>query len=197
MTENPFFEKPIPKKENKAAVIVTLLASCCIMLLFCWFTILGQNQVEGPSMQPNFYSGQLLFISKIPQIFNLEYQRGEVIIYQKPNHPEFVKRIIGLPGEKVSIKNCFIYINGKKLIESYLPSGLCTFGGSFVQDGGDPLEIPLGHYFTVGDNRSKSNDSRFVEIGFIKKEWIKGSVFFRVWPLENFGFINPGKYELI
>lgn len=194
---NPFFEKPKAKPIKLSSVVFTVLTIVSITLLISWFTILGQNQVDGPSMQPNFATDEFLLINRIPSLTGAQYQRGETIVYQKPGFPEFIKRVIALPGESVAIKNCYIYVNGKKLKEYYLPTGLCTNAGSFIQEGAEPIVVPSNHYFTVGDNRPQSLDGRNIELGFTKREWIKGSVFLRIWPLDKLSIIEIGKTEFL
>jgi signal peptidase I len=195
-SQNPFFEKSEKKKTNPGTLILGVLSACCLIFIICWFTVLGKNQVQGPSMNPNFTTGEFIFLNTIPTYLKTPYQRGEVVVYQKPGYPDFVKRVLGLPGDEVAIKNCFVYINNKKLIEYYLPSGLCTNAGTFIQEGADAIKVPEGYYWTVGDNRPQSLDGRFVEMGFTKFEWIKGSVFLRVWPINKFNFIGIGEFKL-
>ena len=194
--ENPFFEPKEKPKQNPLSLVLSVLAGCCIIFLIIWFTILGKNQVNGPSMNPNFKTGEFIFLNNLTNYLSLPYRRGEVVVYQKPGYPDFVKRVIGLPGEQVAIKNCYIYIDGKRLIEKYLPPGMCTNAGTFIREGYPPLKVPEGYYWTVGDNRPESLDGRFIEMGFTKREWIKGSVFLRGWPLEKFSLIPLGEYIL-
>ena len=205
MNENPFFDAPIPKKTSKFIVILQGVAIFTIILLVIWIIFLEQNQVRGPSMQPNFVTGEFLLTNRIPKfidnsnvasIVNAEYQRGDVVVFQKPGLDDFVKRVIGLPGESISIDYGYIYINGKKLDEDYISDDLYTSGGDLIREGGMALEIPQGYYALIGDNRPQSNDSRFGEVGFIKRSWIKGKVLLRIWPLEKFSLIPQGKYRL-
>lgn len=97
----------------------------------------------------------------------------------------FIKRIIGLPGEHVEIKDGKVYINGEELDESYLPSGTTTesLGGAFTD-----LVVPEGYLFVLGDNRRGSIDSR--AFGCIPKDKVEGRVLFRFWPFNKFGGVN-------
>lgn len=204
MENNPFFDPPKPQKRNWLALILEILAGLTLLLLIGWIILLEQNQVNGPSMQPNYYTGEFLLTNRLPKFigntpfgktFNIDYQRGDVVILQKPGYEDFVKRVIALPGEKISINNGKIFINGNQLIEDYLAADLYTNGGDFITEGGAEIEVPSGHYILIGDNRPQSNDSRFSDIGFIKREWIKGKVLVRIWPLSVFSFIPQGKYS--
>lgn len=203
--ENPFLDKPLPPKTNKGIAVLQAIALFTIILLVGWIVILDQNQVKGPSMQPNFYTDEFLLTSTIPNLItdpnlaralNADYQRGDVVVLQKPGFDDFVKRVIGLPGETIQIRDGYVYIDNQRLVEEYLAPDLYTNGGSFIREGGQPILIPEGHYVLIGDNRPQSNDSRYVEIGFIKREWIKGKVLVRIWPFETFSFIPQGKYRL-
>lgn len=200
---NPFFDAPPKKKRNKLILIIEILAVFTFSLLIFWIVILEQNQVNGPSMQPNFFTGQFLLSNRIPKYLGdslsstlgLNYQRGDVVVFQKPGKPDFVKRVIALPGEKISIKDGFIYINNRKLIENYIPENLYSGGGDYIADNGADILIPQGFYALIGDNRPMSNDSRYTEIGLIRRDWIKGKVILRIWPFDTFTFVPQGSYK--
>lgn len=176
--------------------IVVAISICIVIYLF----IAMPNKIEGESMEPNFYNGEIILTNKLSKWFNgtvigdtlaLNYARGDVVVFQKPNHDDFIKRVIGLPGDEVSIKDGNVYINGEMLNENeYLPEGLKTPGGAFIEEGEAAREIPEGHYFLLGDNRTRSHDSRTVDIGFVKEDWIKGKVILRYWPIDTFKVIR-------
>jgi len=137
--------------------------------------------VRGASMEPNFDSGQYLVVNEISYRFG-EPKRGEVIVFKYPLNPSqyYIKRIIGLPGETIEIKDGKVYIynsqfpEGKVLDESaYLPSDTKTPGN---------LKVALGEkeYFVLGDNRWASSDSR--QWGVLPEENIIGRVWVRAWP---------------
>ena len=202
--ENPFIDKPIQKKPSVLIRLVEIVAVVTLLILAIWIIILEQNQVNGPSMQPNFFTGEFLLSNRIPKylgndvsnFLGLNYHRGDVVVFQVPGKNDFVKRVIGLPGERISIKSGFIFINGDKLTENYLPENLYTEGGDFIREDGEELIIPKNHYALIGDNRPMSNDSRFFEIGFARREWIKGKVLLRIWPFDKFSLIRQGSYSL-
>lgn len=203
---NPFFEKP-EKKKSTRGVFLNLLQGVVVasaVFIVMYLVVVTPNQVDGPSMEPNFYNGQLMFTNKLYNVLggqdigkslNLQYQRGDVIVFQRPGDKKaLVKRVIGLPGERIAVRNGSLYINNQKLIEDYLPPATYTRGGEFLNDGAESILIEEGSYFMVGDNRSVSRDSR--SIGLIKREWVKGKVILRFWPLKDFKLISRGVTRL-
>lgn len=149
--------------------------------------------VKGQSMEPSFEDREYLVIDELTYQFR-EPERGEVIVFRYPNNTKefFIKRIIGLPGESVAIKNGQVLIgssgNGGQpvaLSESYLPSDLKTF---------PEKEYVLGEaqYLVLGDNRRNSSDSRIW--GPLDKKFITGRAFFRAWPPGKFGLIPEPTY---
>jgi len=139
--------------------------------------------IKGASMEPNFDDGQYLIIDELSYRFR-EPQRGEVVVFKYPHDlsQRYIKRIIGLPGETIEIKERKVLISGEILDESsYLPEGITT---------PDLAKITLGEeeYFVLGDNRFASSDSRLW--GPLPRENIVGRVFIRAWP-----FATLAKFE--
>ncbi len=139
--------------------------------------------VKGQSMEPNFHDYDYLIVDELSYRFH-QPERGDVIVFKNPLNPQqkFIKRIIGLPGEKVIIKGGKIIIEkeGKSFVldeSSYLPPGTKTPGN---------VEVLLkeDEYFVLGDNRHSSYDSR--SFGPIKKSYIIGKVAFKIWPFSAF-----------
>ncbi len=142
--------------------------------------------VRGASMEPNFDNGQYLVINEIGYRFE-EPERGEVIVFRYPLDLSqyYIKRIIGLPGETIEVKDNQViiynlpYPQGVVLDESsYLAKGVITWGNIKVSLGKD-------EYFVLGDNRQASSDSR--QWGALSKEFIIGRVWLRAWPLDKAG----------
>jgi signal peptidase I len=203
---NPFLQ--VTEEKKKRNIFITILqpiAIVAILLIMSWFILLGQNQVDGPSMRSNFYTGEFLILNRVPAIIGegpskalgINYERGDIVVLKKPGLPEFVKRVIALEGETINLAKGRVFINGKVMEEDYLPVELYTNGGDYLKDGGAGIEVPKGYIFTIGDNRPESEDSRYEEIGLVKREWVKGKVFLRIWPFNTFTFIPRGTYRFI
>lgn len=147
-------------------------------------------QVSGDSMYSNFKDKEYILTNLISLRFN-EPKRGDVIVFRSPTEPakDFIKRIIGIPGDQISLKAGKIYINAKILSEPYIDHGIRTIGGAFMHEA-EQKTVPEGHYFVLGDNRNDSSDSR--TWGFISRESIKGISIFVYWPLNEVQVIkNP------
>lgn len=149
--------------------------------------------VEGFSMEPNFTDQEYLLINKVTYRFSAP-QRGDVVVFVAPNVPgiDYIKRIIGLPGEKIGIKNQNIYINNKLLEEKYLSPDVKTV---IQNDKNTSLELTLNdnEYFVLGDNRDHSSDSRV--FGPLPKKNIVGKAWFSVYPWQIFGLIKTPSYN--
>lgn len=170
--------------------IQTILLAASFFLVVYIF-LFKPFQVSGSSMHPTFIDGEYILTNLITLRFN-ELKKGDVIVFEAPNDSEkdFIKRIIGLPGDSVSLMNGDIYLSGQKLDESaYLVSDVRTYGGAFLTEG-QTVIVPNNEYFAVGDNRSHSSDSR--QFGFIKREKIIGKSMFVYWPPNKMRWVkNP------
>lgn len=152
--------------------------------------------VKGMSMEPNFHDHEYLIIDEISYRFN-EPKRGDIVIFRYPKDPQeyFIKRIIGLPGEKVEIKDGEVYIYNKNfpsgvvLEEKYLPAGLKTDRNSLLST----AEMDQDEYFVLGDNRGSSKDSR--TFGPVERSFIIGRVAFRGWPLNRVTTFETPQYQ--
>ena len=151
-------------------------------------TFIGQRTiVDGPSMEPTLESGDNLIVDKLTYRFS-EPKRFDIIVFPHQKHEYYIKRIIGLPGETVYIsENGDIYINEQKLEENY--------GKEVIKDsnrGRAAETIVLGEdeYFVLGDNRNHSSDSRFADVGNIKRKNIIGKAWVRIFPFNKFGLIK-------
>lgn len=172
------------------------------VIVYLFFAI--PNQVDGLSMSPNLHDNDVLLTNKFIQIaggeghlfVDYDYKRGDMVVFQQPNRPDLVKRIIGLPGERIMIKGGRVFINGKVLLEDYLPTGVTTDPSSFLSEGKEKT-IPPGSYVVMGDNRGNSRDSRTQEVAFVKREYLKGSPFLRIYPLKRFGLLSQGESKLV
>ncbi|MFM9905706.1 MAG: signal peptidase I [Pyrinomonadaceae bacterium] len=151
--------------------------------------------VEGTSMLPQLHDGERLLVNKliyykIQSISWGHIERGDIVVFWFPNDPDksYVKRIIGLPGETVELRNGKVLIDGRELNESYLDfehnQSLPTWPAKKVED---------HHYFVMGDNRDNSSDSRYW--GLVPEKYIYGKAFFRYWKPQDVGFLEHGAYD--
>ena len=152
-------------------IFQTILVSLAIFL-FVYVFLVQPHRVKGDSMYPNFFDGELLLTEKVTyRIY--EPKRGDVVVFRAPTgrKVDFIKRIIGLPGETVRVGDGEIFVNGKKLTESYE-----------TQATGGNVSTTLGQdqYLVLGDNRGSSSDSR--SFGPIEKSSIRGRALLVYWP---------------
>ena len=146
------------------------------------------HKVSGNSMVPTFHNGDYILTDKLTYRFRTP-QRGDVIVLKNPRNEnqDFIKRIIALPGETISIKDNSVYINSLQMQELYLPTETLTTPGNFLKED-EEIKIGPNQLVVFGDNRGGSSDSR--EWGPITKEEIVGRVIFRYFPLDVFGLIR-------
>jgi signal peptidase I len=145
-------------------------------------------QVNGESMGPNFQDKEYILTSLISLKIS-ELERGDVIVFQAPTNAEkdYIKRVIGIPGDTVELINGKVYVNGQKLNEAYLSENTSTDSRVFLREGAVKT-VPPDSYFVLGDNRSISSDSR--EWGFVKKEEIIGKSVLVYWPVNRFRILD-------
>lgn len=170
-------------KEVKEWVLSILIAAIIAFIIKGF--LIDIIQVSGPSMLPNLRDRDRLVIEKV-SLYTKNYERGEIVIF-KPNNETndiYIKRIIGLPGDKVEIKNGSVFVNDEKLDEDYLSADVLT---SAQPNDFDSLVVPENCLYVLGDNRTISEDSRY--IGPVPMENVRGHALFRVYPfnqLKNF-----------
>lgn len=170
-------------KEIKEWILYIVIAAAAAVFIV---TFIGQRTVvDGSSMNDTLQNGDNLVVDKISYRFT-DIDRFDIVVFKYHDDPHifYIKRIIGLPGEKVQIIGDDIYINGEILEESY---GLepMSYAGTAAS------EITLGddEYFVLGDNRNNSSDSRDPSVGNVPKEWIVGRAFLRITPFDQFGLL--------
>ena len=170
--------------------VQTFLMAAAVFLVIYIF-LFRPFEVKGESMFPNFLNKEYVLTNLISLRFS-DPKQGEVIVFKSPTDAEkdYIKRVIGVPGDTVEVRNGQIFVNGNLLDESpYLDSSVKTFGGAFLKEG-VAVTVPDGQYFVMGDNRLYSSDSR--EWGFVTKEAIIGRSFLVYWPLADVKIIkNP------
>lgn len=175
-------------------ILQTIVLAAAIFAI-SWLFLFQPHQVIGNSMDPNFQDREYILTEKISYRFNLP-QRGEVVVFKAPPDPErdYIKRIVGLPGEKIKIQGGVVFINGLPLKETYLPSGSFDSPGLFLKEGQE-FQIPQDSYITFGDNRGHSSDSR--DWGPVPRQNIVGKAFLRYWPLNKMGLVPKVNYVFL
>ncbi len=166
--------------------IVLALVIFLLVYLFLW----QPHRIKGHSMEPTFHNGELILTNKISYQLH-QPRRGDVVVFRAPmeEDKDYIKRIIGLPGERVKVANGHVYINGKLLDEPYLSASIRTRGSYYLPDGQTRV-VPPHSYIVMGDNRNFSSDSR--EWGPVPFKNIIGETWLRYWPFTRFGLIkNP------
>ncbi len=183
------FRKSTAREYFESLVVAVILALFVRTFGFQAF------KIPTGSMEPNLLVGDHLLVNKFifgPAASGLErtllpmrqVERGEVLVFKFPEEPErdFIKRVIGLPGETLEYKDQRVFINGMPLIEPYAHYQLPATGDGNSSDPRvryGPVTIPDGHYFMMGDNRDDSQDSRYW--GFLPASYVKGRALFIYW----------------
>jgi len=169
--------------------VVKVVAISLAIIIPVRYFLLQPFYVKGASMEPNYEDHEYLLIDELS--FRLrEPQRGEVVVFKYPNDPSqyFIKRVIGLPGEAVDVREDGVYVNGKKVDESaYLSPALAVGGTASVV-------VPAGSYFLMGDNRPASLDSRI--FGPVKRSFIVGKTWIRAWPFNRLSHFSAPGYSV-
>jgi len=156
--------------------LVVALAIAAFVIIFLYQPV----KVEGTSMLPGLEDQERIFINKFVYRFE-SIERGDVVVFRYPKDPtkSYIKRVVGVPGDKVRIRDGAVYLNGVKLDESYVPSWYLD-GRSY------PQTIMGPHtFFLMGDHRNMSSDSR--EFGPVDESYIFGKAVFVYWPMERMG----------
>ncbi|CAN5168855.1 signal peptidase I [soil metagenome] len=180
--------------ENKSSFIIdtaqTIIVAAVIFFFIYWF-LFRPFQVSGQSMMPTFKNGEYILTNIISLKFSSP-KKGDVIVFKAPEDQDkdFIKRVIGLPGDTVMVQGGSVYVNNQKLDESaYLDPSAQTYGGAGLQEGVTKT-VPENDYFVMGDNRGNSSDSR--TWGFLTKGAIIGRSIFVYWPVNAMRVVkNP------
>jgi signal peptidase I len=192
-TETPRPDEKLPGRPpavvRKAAWLsalewaILVVAALTVALLIKTF-LFQAFYIPSESMVPTLQKNDRVLVNKMSYRLH-DVHRGDVVVFKAPpgvdpNVKDLVKRVIGLPGEKIEARDDgYVYVNGKRLTEDYLPEGVRT------EPGFAPIRIPKDAYWVMGDNRGNSKDSRLFPQHFIHKNDIVGRVFVRIWPLNR------------
>ena len=149
--------------------------------------------VDGVSMMPTLEHGDKMIVNKIGYTIG-EPKNFDIVVFHAPEQKDYIKRVIGLPGDEVAYRDDVLYINGEAFEEPYLDEykaeildGTLTEDFTLEEKWGSKT-VPEGHVFVLGDNRRKSKDSRM--IGFVAIDEIIGSTKMVFWPFKNIGFVD-------
>ncbi|MGY3778140.1 signal peptidase I [Isobaculum melis] len=188
------------KKSNKKSDLVSFGVTIAISLAIVWLVhrfLFIPVIVDGKSMAPTLADQDHLIVSKVTTI-----DRFDVVIFPAPDDPkrEYIKRVIGLPGDKIEYKNDILYVNDKAYEEPYLDeyksdlvTGELLTPDFILEDIQGVSVVPEGQIFVLGDNRKVSHDGR--QIGFIQQDKIIGEAKLRFWPLNKIGTIPTNGQE--
>ena len=195
-------------EENKQAPInwgreildfLKMLLISIVVVFLCTRFLIRPVRVDGDSMYPTLHNGEIMIMSKLhygtsyffnqPIVLGGEPERFDVVVCRYPDRgsTNFVKRVVGLPGDTVQISGGYLYVNGVKYTEKFLSARMYSDYGPYI--------VPEGHYFLMGDNRNNSNDSRSSHVGAVPRNMILGKVEAVLWhqipsTLDDWGLAN-------
>jgi signal peptidase I len=156
--------------------LIISLAISAFIIVFLYQPV----KVEGTSMMPSLEDQERIFVNKF--VYRLEpIERGDIVVFRYPRDPSksYIKRVIGVAGDRVRIDGGQVYVNGQPIEEDYVPP-------AYVDERSYPeVTVPAHSYFMLGDHRSMSNDSR--DFGPVKDNFIYGKAVFGYWPMEKVG----------
>ncbi len=183
-----------PARRKRFGWLTETIVTVVLALLLYWViqTFLVQTyRVEGRSMDISLHDGQHLLIDKLTPRFD-DYSRGDVVVLHPPDIPEdstpYIKRVIGVAGDHLEIRDGSVWIDGIKLDEPYVKPGAETD----PETDEDTWDIDAGEVFVMGDNRPDSQDSRY--FGVVRTDEVIGRAFLRFWPLDTLGILQTPTY---
>ena len=186
------------KKSNKNELFdwIKTIAVAVVFVVAMRMFIFSPMLVDGASMMPTYEDGDRVIVNKISKQFS-GIERFDVIVFEAPIGDDYIKRVIGLPGDHVAYEDDILYINGEPLEEPYLDeykeqlldNGLLTYNFT-LESLTDYKVIPEGYLFVLGDNRRKSADSRDPRVGLVPMEKVLGKANIRVYPFDHAGFVK-------
>lgn len=172
-------DKPVNKKDIIKEWIINIVTVIVLGLLL-WYFVIYSVWITSGSMIPTLEVKDRLIATRVHNPKNLK--EGDIVIFQSDELEEtLIKRLVGLPGDKIEIKNGIVFRNGEKLEEDYVKNNE-VYNGTF--------EVPEGKYFFLGDNRSHSNDSRYWENPYIDEDKIEGKAQIKYYPLNEFELLK-------
>lgn len=177
----------IEEGQSRLRLIVNWIVDVAVVISIAWFTVFAlgtQIRVSGQSMSPVMESEEVVLMNRL--IYRLRKpERFDIVVFERGDSKYNMKRVVGLPGETVQVKDGFLFINDE-LLEAEDGLNQVTLAGLAEH----PVVLGDDEYFLLGDNRENSEDSRFANVGNVKKSQIKGKVWFCISPLSRFGFVR-------
>jgi len=179
----------VEKKSSGFLRFTTDILETLILAVFLFFIINALSariRVDGSSMEPTLHTGEFVIVDKISYEVGAP-RRGDVIVFHYPRNPEkeYIKRVIGLPGDVVDIANGRVYVNGQVLHEPYIAAAP-TYPGNWT--------VKENALFVLGDNRNNSDDSH--RWGTVPVDYVIGKAVLIYWPPEQWGLIDHFKHDL-
>lgn len=175
-------DAPKQGRSGCARVVLDILETLFISaVLFLGINAISARiRVDGQSMQPTLHSGEFIIVNKLAYRFG-KFQRGDVIVFHYPRNleQEYIKRVIGLPGDEVVISNGQVQVNGKILDEPYIAEPP-DYKGTWI--------VPRGSLFVLGDNRNNSSDSH--NWGLVSLDYVVGKALLVYWPPDRWGLVG-------
>lgn len=174
-----------PVKKTRALRTIFELAETvfiALLLFLAMNTLTARVRVDGSSMEPTLHNDELIIVNRLAYRFS-QPESGDIIVFHLPHDPEtdYIKRIIGLPGDTIAISEKQVYVNGEKIVETYIAAPTHNQGS---------WTVPQGELFVMGDNRNNSADSR--TWGTVPLEDVTGKALIVYWPPENWGILSHG-----
>jgi signal peptidase I len=175
-------EENIPEKPNLLGVLIDILETLLlsVVLFFLINAVSARIKIDGSSMEPNLHHGEFVIVSKINYRFG-EPERGDVVVFDFPRNitQEYIKRVIGLPGDHILVEDGIVYVNDIMLSEPYLTREP-QYEGEW--------DVPENTLFVLGDNRNNSSDSH--TWGMVPLSNVIGEALLVYWPPSSWGLIN-------
>lgn len=188
--ETALEEEPSVRPPNRRPAWITFfweILQTLIMAIILYFMIdavVGRVRVENISMQPTLHQDQFILVNKLAYRLG-DFQRGDIVVFHFPGDPkeDYIKRVIGLPGESIEIRDEHVYVNGQMLEESYIAAP-----PEYIKE----YQVPEDGIFVLGDNRNQSSDSHLW--GYVPRENVVGKALIVYWPLSELKILNqtPG-----
>lgn len=177
----------LEEEKSRLQAVVGWIVDVIVVLSLAWFLVFAlgsQVTVSGQSMEPALMQDDLVLMNRLAYRFG-EPGRYDIVVFEKEDGKQNMKRILGLPGETIQIREGILYVDGSPLDDAG-ELGRAALAGLAE----NPVTLGAKEYFLLGDNRENSEDSRFGNVGNVKASQIKGKIWFRIRPLQAMGFLS-------